>query len=108
VLDEGTEFPMDSDGVISKLQTIIMPQLREANEEVGVMVHIDDCFCDDCEAERGSLTFATTILVEVTNNRDTMIARLLPGEARSLGIALIKQSMELYELREQGCYDNVK
>jgi|TARA_B110001454_G_scaffold218261_1_gene245782 hypothetical protein len=108
VLDEGTEFPIDSDGIISKLQTMIMPQLVRPNEEPGIMVHIDDCFCERCESERGSVAFATTILVEITNNKNTMITRLLPGEARTLGLALIEQSVALYELREQGCYDDVK
>lgn len=108
MLDEGDEFPIDSDGIVSKLQTVIMPHLVRPNEEPGVMVHIDDCFCEGCNSERGSVAFATTILVEVTNNKNTMIARLLPGEARTLGLALIKQSIELCELREQGCYDNVE
>lgn len=100
--------PIDYDGVVSKLSTMIMPSLECSSDELGVLVHIDDCFCSDCEQKRGSVEFATTVLLEVTNSKSTMIARLLPGEAESLALELIKHSAELRLLIQQGWPGNVK
>jgi hypothetical protein len=100
--------PIDYDGVVSKLSTMIMPSLECSSDELGVLVHIDDCFCTNCEEKRGSVEFASTVLLEVTNAKSTMIARLLPGEAESLALELIKHSAELRLLIQQGWPGNVK
>ena len=103
-----TDDPVDSDGVISIVNTVIMPILTEANLEKGVMVHIDDCLCEDCSCDRSDIIYGSTILLELTNTESTMIARLLPTEARALARELLKHTEELENLRDRGAFDNVQ
>jgi len=96
--------PVDSDGIVSIVNTVIMPSLHGANDEKGVMVHIDDCLCEDCSCDRGEIVYGSTILLELTNAKNTMVARLLPGEARALARELFKHSSELESLRDRGAF----
>ena len=101
-----TDDPVDSDGIISIVNTIIMPTLSPPNDEKGVMVHIDDCMCEDCSCSRGDIIYGSTVLLELTNNKSTMIARLLPDEARALARELFKHTSELESLRDRGAFDD--
>ncbi len=100
-----TDDPVDSDGIVSILNTIIMPDLIDPNAEKGVMVHIDDCMCEDCSCKRGDIVYGSTILLEITNTKSTMVARLLPHEARALARELFKHTSELEDLRDRGAFD---
>ena len=103
-----TDDPVDTDGIVSIVNTVIMPALRPSNDEKGVMVHIDDCLCEDCSCSRGDIIYGSTVLLELTNNKNTMIARLLPDEARALANELFRHTSELESLRERGAFDNVE
>jgi len=83
-----------------------MPDIRAPNEEKGVMVHIDDCMCEDCACDRGDIIYGSTLLLEITNAKCTMVARLLPHEARALARELFKQTSELEDLIERGAFDD--
>jgi len=101
-----TDDPIDSDGIVSILNTIIMPNITLPNAEKGVMVHIDDCMCEDCACDRGDIVYGSTLLLEITNAKCTMVARLLPTEARALAKELFKQTSELEDLRDRGAFDD--
>jgi hypothetical protein len=103
-----TDDPIDSDGIVSILNTIIMPNITAPNTEKGVMVHIDDCMCEDCSCNRGDIVYGSTVLLEITNTKSTMIARLLPHEARALAKELFKHTTELEELRDRGAFNDVQ
>ena len=103
-----TDDPVDTDGIISIVNTVIMPALRKSNDEKGVMVHIDDCLCEDCSCSRGDIIYGSTVLLELTNKKNTMIARFLPDEARALARELFKHTSELESLRDRGAFDDVE
>ena len=106
--DNGDDLaPIDTDGIVSILNTVIMPALTSANDDKGVMVHIDDCMCEDCSCSRGDIIYGSTVLLELTNNKSTMVARLLPDEARALAKELFRHSSDLESLRERGVFNDV-
>mgnify|MGYP001051295620 FL=1 len=96
--------PVDTDGIVSVVNTVIMPSLTKPNDEPGIMVHIDDCLCEDCTLERGEILFASTVLIEITNDKHTMLARLLPNGALAMARELFKHTSDLEELRERGVF----
>ncbi len=101
----GEDIEPSSDDVVSTIPTLLEPELVDAEgcwSEVGVEVHIDDCFCAYCEERRGLVELGATIIVQVTNEFDTMVLRLLPVEARQLAKALIKHTTDLEDIQEQG------
>jgi len=100
--------PVDTDGIVSVVSTVIMPSLLEANDEQGIMVHIDDCLCEGCILERGEILFGSTVLIEITNDKHTMLARLLPNEALALARELFKHTSDLEALRERGVFGDGK
>ena len=65
--------PVDTDGIVSVVNTVIMPSLTKPNDEPGIMVHIDDCLCEDCTLERGEILFASTVLIEITNDINNLM-----------------------------------
>jgi hypothetical protein len=106
----GEDIEPSSDDVVSSIPTLFEPELVDAEgcwSEVGVEVHIDDCYCAYCEERRGLVEVGATILVQVTNEFDTMVLRLLPVEARQLAKALLKHSTDLEEMTEQGVWDYI-
>ena len=101
----GEDIEPSSDDIVSSIPTLFEPELVDAEgcwSEVGVEVHIDDCFCAFCEERRGLVEAGATILVQVTNEFDTMVLRLSPIEARILAKALIKHTTDLEDMQEQG------
>ena len=101
----GEDIEPASDDIVSSIPTLFEPELVDAEgcwSEVGVEVHIDDCFCAFCEERRGLVEAGATILVQVTNEFDTMVLRLSPTEARLLAKALIKHTTDLEDMQEQG------
>jgi hypothetical protein len=101
----GEDIEPSSDDIVSSIPTLFEPELVDAEgcwSEVGVEVHIDDCFCAFCEERRGLVEAGATILVQVTNEFDTMVLRLSPTEARLLAKALIKHTTDLEDMQEQG------
>ena len=100
------EDPIESDEIRSLLPTMVMPVLACSNRDLGVLIHIDDCFCDDCANDRGKIKFGATILLEITNNHRTMVTRLLPKEAESLARELLRHSQEQRVLHQKGVWEN--
>ncbi len=101
----GEDIEPSSDDIVSSIPTLFEPELVDTEgcwSEVGVEVHIDDCFCAFCEERRGLVEAGATILVQVTNEFDTMVLRLSPTEARLLAKALIKHTTDLEDMQEQG------
>jgi len=101
----GEDISPSSDDVVSSIPTLFEPELVDAEgcwSEVGVEVHIDDCYCAYCEERRGLVELGATILVQVTNEFDTMVLRLSSAEARLLAKALIKHTTDLEDMQEQG------
>jgi|TARA_B100001094_G_scaffold24595_1_gene20675 hypothetical protein len=103
----GGDIEPSSDDVVSTIPTLLEPELVDAELEIGVDVHIDDCLCMYCEESRGIIEIGTTILVEVSNEFDTMVLRLLPTEAMQLAKALIKHTADLEDLHEQGVWEHL-
>ena len=101
----GEDIEPSSDDIVSSIPTLFEPELVDAEgcwSEVGVEVHIDDCYCAYCEERRGLVEAGATILVQVTNEFDTMVLRLSSAEARLLAKALIKHTTDLEDMQEQG------
>jgi hypothetical protein len=101
----GEDIEPSSDDIVSSIPTLFEPELVDAEgcwSEVGVEVHIDDCYCAYCEERRGLVELGATILVQVTNEFDTMVLRLSSAEARLLAKALIKHTTDLEDMQEQG------
>jgi hypothetical protein len=103
----GGDIEPSSDEAVSTIPTLLAPKLVDAELEIGVDVHIDDCLCMYCEESRGIIGIGTTILVEVSNEFDTMVLRLLPAEAMQLAKAIIKHTSNLEDLQDQGAWDNL-
>lgn len=106
----GGDIEPSSDDVVSNIPTLLEPELVDAEgcwSEVGVEVHVDDCLCAYCEESRGLVEIGATIIVQVTNEFDTMVLRLLPTEAMQLAKALIKHTTDLEDLHEQGAWDHL-
>ena len=107
----GEDIEPSSDDVVSSIPTLFEPELVDAEgcwSEVGVEVHVDDCLCTYCEECRGLVEIGATILVQVTNEYDTMVLRLLPTEARLLAKALIKHTTDLEDIQQRGAWDHIQ
>ena len=100
------EDPIKSDDISSLLPTVVMPVLTPPNRDLGLLIHIDDCFCENCADLRGKIRFGATILLEVSNKDSTMVARLLPKEAESLARELLRHCADQRTLSSNGVWND--
>ena len=103
----GGDIDQTSDDIVTSIPTLMEPLLLEADDPVGVVVHIDDCLCQFCKDNRGIVRLGTTVLLEVSDYHDTMLLRLLPEEALRLAKALIKHTTDLEDMSDQGVWDYI-